>query len=206
MSKRKWPVRSQVPWVALCVTQQLGRQALPPPRTGRTNRQFERACPDSPHGRSSMKLEPKLASQHEQILNKGSDIRLPERDSAPEQTRVNAMLDHILPVSARAEGLKIDSAVGKRLGLSPLAAVRAPTLVVSARDDRYGTYASAQYTAGQIAGAQFIGFDQGGHTWVGHNDEVMAAITALLLPFGALTHAMCAVEQTRSAQAPTTSR
>ena len=57
-----------------------------------------------------------------------------------------------------------------------------PTLVISARDDRYGTYASAQYTAGRIAGAKFIGFDEGGHTWVGHDAEVRAAIALLLLP------------------------
>ena len=55
-----------------------------------------------------------------------------------------------------------------------------PTLIISARDDRYGTFASAQYTASQIAGAEFIGFGSGGHTWVGHNDEVMAAIVKLL--------------------------
>jgi pimeloyl-ACP methyl ester carboxylesterase len=102
--------------------------------------------------------------------------------SAPERARVNAMLERILPVSARAQGLKSDSAVGKRLVPAPLASIRTPTLIISARDDRYGTYASAQYTASQIAGATFIGFDEGGHTWVGHNDEVMAAIVKLLGP------------------------
>ena len=56
-----------------------------------------------------------------------------------------------------------------------------PTLVISARDDLYGTYASAQYTAARIAGAKFIGFEDGGHTWVGHDDEVQAAIAELLL-------------------------
>ena len=65
---------------------------------------------------------------------------------------------------------------------SPLESIRAPTLVISARDDRYGTYASAQYTAGRITGAKFIGFDEGGHTWVGHDDEVRAAIVELLVP------------------------
>ena len=101
--------------------------------------------------------------------------------SAPEQTRIHRMLDHILPVSERAEGLKSDSAVGKHLMPSPLHTVRAPTLVISARDDGYGTFASAQYTASQIPGAQFMGFDQGGHTWVGHDAEVMAAIRSLLI-------------------------
>jgi pimeloyl-ACP methyl ester carboxylesterase len=92
------------------------------------------------------------------------------------------MLDNILPVSARAEGLLSDTAVGKHLAPAPLEAIDVPTLIVSARDDRYGTYASAQYTASGIAGAKFIGFDAGGHTWVGHNDEVMAAVVKLLRP------------------------
>jgi 2-hydroxy-6-oxonona-2,4-dienedioate hydrolase len=96
--------------------------------------------------------------------------------SAAEQARVDAMLRSILPVSLRAQGLISDTAVGKHLTPSPLDTLRTPTLIISARDDRYGTYASAQYTATQIAGAKFIGFDKGGHTWVGHNDEVMAAI------------------------------
>jgi 2-hydroxy-6-oxonona-2,4-dienedioate hydrolase len=102
----------------------------------------------------------------------------------PERARINAMLDNILPVSARAEGLKSDTAVGKHLAPALLASVRAPTLIISARDDRYGTYASAKYTSSQIADAQFIGFDTGGHTWVGHNDEVMAAIVKLIVPPG----------------------
>ena len=102
--------------------------------------------------------------------------------SPQEQARVNAMLDNILPVSARAEGLRSDTAVGKQLTPSPLESIHLPTLVISARDDRYGTYASAQYTASLIAGAKFIGFDSGGHTWVGHDDEVMAEIVKLLVP------------------------
>ena len=104
--------------------------------------------------------------------------------SPPEQARINAMLDHILPVSERAAGLVSDTAVGKHLTASPLHTVRAPTLVISARDDRYGTFASAQYTAGQIAGARFIGFEHGGHTWVGHDAEVMDAIRSVVLKAG----------------------
>jgi 2-hydroxy-6-oxonona-2,4-dienedioate hydrolase len=102
--------------------------------------------------------------------------------NAREQARVNAMLDSILPVSARAKGLRSDTAISKRLTPADLQAIRAPTLIISARDDRYGTFASAQYTASQIAGARFIGFADGGHIWVGHDDEVMAAILALLRP------------------------
>ena len=99
-----------------------------------------------------------------------------------ERSRIESMLDNILPVSARAAGLVSDTAVGKHLTASPLQAVRAPTLLISARDDRYGTFATAEYTASRIAGAKFVGFDHGGHTWVGHDDEVMAEIARLLVP------------------------
>ncbi len=102
--------------------------------------------------------------------------------SPQERSRIESMLDHILPVSERAAGLVSDTAVGKHLTESPLQAVRAPTLLISARDDRYGTFASAEYTASRIAGAKFVGFDHGGHTWVGHDDEVMAEIARLLVP------------------------
>jgi pimeloyl-ACP methyl ester carboxylesterase len=78
--------------------------------------------------------------------------------------------------------LRSDTAVGKHLVPAPLGTIHLPTLIVSARDDRYGTYASAQYTASQIAGSKFVGFDEGGHTWVGHDDEVMAEIVMLLDP------------------------
>jgi 2-hydroxy-6-oxonona-2,4-dienedioate hydrolase len=100
--------------------------------------------------------------------------------SAAEQARINAILDHILPVSARAAGLRSDSVLGKSLGPSDLGNVRAPTLIVSVRDDGFGTYASAEYTASQIKGAKFIGFEHGGHVWVGHDDEVMQEITELI--------------------------
>jgi 2-hydroxy-6-oxonona-2,4-dienedioate hydrolase len=102
------------------------------------------------------------------------------RVSSSERARVDSMLDNILPVSSRAAGLRSDSLVGKHLAPAPLEAIRARTLVISARDDGYGTYASAKYTADHIAGAKFIGFETGGHSWVGHNDEVMSAIANLL--------------------------
>ena len=99
-----------------------------------------------------------------------------------ERARVNSMIDNILPVSARAAGLRSDTAVGKHLAPAALETLHVPTLIVSTRDDGYGTYASAAYTASHITGARFVGFDQGGHTWVGHDAEVMAEILRLLTP------------------------
>ena len=102
--------------------------------------------------------------------------------SLSEQARINAMMDTILPVSARAAGLRYDTAAGKSMTPARLDLVQAPTLIISARDDRYGTYASAEYVTARIAGARFLGFETGGHTWIGHNDAVMDAIAALMEP------------------------
>jgi 2-hydroxy-6-oxonona-2,4-dienedioate hydrolase len=100
--------------------------------------------------------------------------------SPQELARVNAMADNILPVSTRAQGLRDDSVLGKSLTRYPLESIRAPTLIISARDDGYGTYASAQYTASQIKDAKFMGFEQGGHVFVGHDEEIKTAIVKLL--------------------------
>ena len=102
--------------------------------------------------------------------------------SLSEQAQINAVLDNILPVSARAAGLRHDTAASKSMTPARLDLVQAPTLIISARDDRYGTYASAEYTASQIAGARFLGFETGGHTWVGQDDAVMHAIADLISP------------------------
>ena len=102
--------------------------------------------------------------------------------SLAEQARVNAMLDNIPPISARIAGLRSDMAASKTMSPLRLDLVTAPTLIVSARDDGYGTDATGQYTAAGITGARFMGFESGGHVWVGHNDEVMDAIAELTTP------------------------
>ena len=100
--------------------------------------------------------------------------------SADERARVHDMAERILPVSLRVAGLRDDTRLGKSLREYPLASIRAPTLVVSARDDGFGTYAAAQYTASRIPGAKFRGFDEGGHLLVGHDEAVRSEIAALV--------------------------
>jgi len=112
----------------------------------------------------------------------GTPPELLKTASQHERERVASMLDNILPVSARYAGMTHDSAVGQHLASAPLESLHVPTLVISARDDGYGTYAGARYTANGITGAKFVGFEQGGHLWVGHEDEVMAEIVKLLAP------------------------
>jgi pimeloyl-ACP methyl ester carboxylesterase len=96
--------------------------------------------------------------------------------SPAERTWVDAMVRDILPISARADGLRNETRVTTAPPPYDLAAFRAPTLLICARDDGYGTYANAEYTALRIANAKFIGFEHGGHLLLGHADEVRRAV------------------------------
>jgi pimeloyl-ACP methyl ester carboxylesterase len=105
------------------------------------------------------------------------DVRAANGD---EQARVDRILERIMPISLRAQGLLNDARVAASLPRYELERIKAPTLVISVRDDLYGTFASAEYTASQIPGARFVGYDTGGHTWVGHHQQLLAEIGAFL--------------------------
>ena len=103
-----------------------------------------------------------------------------EQASADERMRIARVLEHILPISPRRPGLLNDAAVVGALPRYALEQIRVPTLVVSSRDDGYGTYDGSSYTAQHIAGARFVGYKSGGHMLIGHQQEVRAAIERLL--------------------------
>ncbi|MDH5538423.1 MAG: alpha/beta hydrolase [Rhizobacter sp.] len=104
--------------------------------------------------------------------------------SADEQRRSDRMLAQILPVSARRLGLLNDSRLTTGAARVALESITAPTLAISARDDSYGTHASARYSAQHIAGARLLEFDHGGHMLLGHQAEVVAAVAALFRQAG----------------------
>jgi pimeloyl-ACP methyl ester carboxylesterase len=101
-----------------------------------------------------------------------------------EQARIDEVLRSILPLSSRAAGLRNDALVASSLTRYDLEAIRAPTLVASVQDDLYGTFAGAQYTAQHIPGARFIGYEQGGHLWVGHQRELLDEIASFTQTIG----------------------
>jgi 2-hydroxy-6-oxonona-2,4-dienedioate hydrolase len=98
-----------------------------------------------------------------------------------EQQRVQEVMKQILPVSPRRLGLLNDAKVTSTLPRYELERIQAPTLVISVKDDRFGTYAAARYTAAHIPGSRFVGYEEGGHIWVGHHREVMNAAASFVL-------------------------
>jgi 2-hydroxy-6-oxonona-2,4-dienedioate hydrolase len=103
-----------------------------------------------------------------------------EAASAPEQARAHAVMQHLMPLRERRQGLLNDWAVGGSIARYPLERIAAPTLVISLEDDLYGTFESARYTAVHIPGARFVGYRSGGHAWIGHHDEILAELAAFL--------------------------
>ncbi|RPH58841.1 MAG: alpha/beta hydrolase [Acidobacteria bacterium] len=97
-----------------------------------------------------------------------------------EQTRIRQVLDHVLPISARRDGLLNEANVIPSLPRYDLERVNVPTLALSCADDLFGTYDGARYTADHIPGARFVGYPSGGHLWVGHQQEVTREITQFL--------------------------
>ncbi|HUL63538.1 MAG TPA: alpha/beta fold hydrolase [Burkholderiaceae bacterium] len=103
-----------------------------------------------------------------------------QRASQEEKERAERVLETILPISARARGLLNDSQIAGHPIRYALEDIHAPTLVISLRDDLYDTYASARYTAQHVRGARFIGFEQGGHIWIGHHAQIVDETSAFL--------------------------
>lgn len=114
----------------------------------------------------------------------GTDPALVAAASQKEQARIATLKDHILPISPRRLGLMNDADVMTSLERYPLERITAPVLAISAQDDGYKTYEAAQYTAGQIPGARFVGFEHGGHMLVGHEEQVTDEILRFLKSTG----------------------
>ncbi|MEA3194904.1 MAG: hypothetical protein QOD26_3237 [Betaproteobacteria bacterium] len=110
----------------------------------------------------------------------GTPREVLQRADADERARFDRLALQPLPVSERREGLLNDATVVTHLPRFELERIGVPTLVISARDDLWGTYESSIYTAQHIPGARFLGLPDGGHLWVGRHREVMGEIAAFL--------------------------
>ena len=93
--------------------------------------------------------------------------------SADERARVDRLMERIMPLDVREQGLVNDALVAAALKPLPLERIEALTLIISLRDDLYGTYESARYLASRIPGARFVDYEEGGHVWVGHHAQVV---------------------------------
>ena len=110
----------------------------------------------------------------------GTPIEVYRNATRAERHAVDFMMRSVLPISRRAAGIRNESAVASALTRPALEEIAVPTLIISAEDCLYGTYANSVYTAGQIPHAKLVTFETGGHLLVGHEAEVRSQLRSVL--------------------------
>jgi 2-hydroxy-6-oxonona-2,4-dienedioate hydrolase len=81
--------------------------------------------------------------------------------TAEQRALVDQVIDYMNPVAHRHAGVVFDNKAA--MPNERIAAIRAPTLVVHARDDALQLYRNAEYAAARIPAARLVSFDRGGH-------------------------------------------
>jgi 2-hydroxy-6-oxonona-2,4-dienedioate hydrolase len=100
--------------------------------------------------------------------------------SREEKQFVAEMVDAFAPVTRRTMGLGNEAAAIDPQARYPLEQVRAPTLVVHARDDGINPFAFGEYAAQHISGAEFMALATGGHLLLGNQANVRDRVSAFL--------------------------
>lgn len=96
------------------------------------------------------------------------------------------VIEYMNPVSRRAAGVTFDNRAA--MPNERIAAIRAPTLVLHARDDTLQLFHNAEYAAAHIGGARLEAFDHGGHLLVAvEQDRVRALVSEHLAAAEAVT-------------------
>jgi len=107
------------------------------------------------------------------------------REVAPEERRrADLILKGLMPISRKTEGLRMDAFRVGAPSSTPHAQIAVPTLIMSCEDDLFGTATTARLLADRIPGAQLTIWPEGGHIWLGHDDDVARAIAGFLASGG----------------------
>lgn len=109
-----------------------------------------------------------------------TDPALLDQVPEDERRRVNAILNQLLPISRKVEGLRND---GFRAGTpSPTAyeKIKVPTLILSCEDDLFGTAATARLLADRIPEVELTVYPTGGHIWLGRDAEVSERVAGFI--------------------------
>lgn len=91
----------------------------------------------------------------------GADADVIAGLSAPQRALVDRLVESMNPVAPRAAGAAFDHRAA--MPNQRIAAIRAPTLILHARDDSLQLFANAEFAARTIPGARLRAFDRGGH-------------------------------------------
>lgn len=113
-----------------------------------------------------------------------TDPALLERVGPSERRRAGLILEGIMPVSRKADGLRADALWAGTPSPTDHARIAVPTLILSCEDDLFGTAATARLLAARISGARLTIWPEGGHVWLGHDADVAREIAGFVAQGG----------------------
>jgi pimeloyl-ACP methyl ester carboxylesterase len=109
----------------------------------------------------------------------GTKRNIYNKASPVDKTHADKALNQMLPVSLRLDGLGTELSLGEE-PIQNMELTKSPTLIISHKDDLYGTYEIAREAAERVPGARFIGYPDGGHMGIGYHDTMYNEITNFL--------------------------
>ncbi len=109
-----------------------------------------------------------------------TDPALLDMVSPEERQRATAILDQVLPISRKVNGLRTDGFWAGTPSPTAFERIAVPTLILSCEDDLFGTAATARLLAKRIPGAQLTVYPTGGHIWLGHDEDFADRIVTFL--------------------------
>jgi pimeloyl-ACP methyl ester carboxylesterase len=99
---------------------------------------------------------------------------------AEERSRLRQTFDHLLPITERSSGMKLDIKTAAAPVALPLEKITCPVLAISAADDQFGTAARAQAIAQAVSNGKTVIYPSGGHALVGRRAETVSEFTSFL--------------------------
>ena len=127
----------------------------------------------------ALKLMPVMPGGMTRMLL-GTDATIVRTAEPSEKARVQQVLEHLLPVGSRFEGMQFDIKTAATHEPYTIEKITCPVLTISAQDDRFGTASRAKYIAASVPDGRTIVFQTGGHALVGHSADVLREITVFL--------------------------
>ena len=100
--------------------------------------------------------------------------------SDEERVFLAGMVDLFQPVTERLDGVRNEGAAIDPAARYDLAAITAPTLIIHSRDDGLNPFEIALGLAREIAGAELVPLESGGHLMLGHHGDVRARVSGFL--------------------------
>jgi 2-hydroxy-6-oxonona-2,4-dienedioate hydrolase len=104
----------------------------------------------------------------------GADEAVVAQLTPPQRKLTEELIEIMNPVSPRAAGVVFDNRA--QMPNERIASIRAPTLIVHARDDSLQLFRNAEFAARTIAGARLRAFDRGGHLLVAVEQDAVRRI------------------------------